>query len=137
MLAVAGGEELKPLRELGAEVAVDHRTDWKRPLESAAPDGVETALDLVGGESLARGLELVRDGGRVATTISGADEIEAPRDVSIAFIAMKSSTSAVDAGDLTTRVLQTHPFEQAQAALGTLRTGDRAPGEIVLTSETP
>lgn len=141
VLAVAGGDELEALRELGADVAVDYRSDWKRVLDAAAPDGVETALDLVGGDSLALGLGLVRDGGRVATTISGADETETPRDITISFIAMKSTTRAlesvaalVDAGRLTTRVLETFAFDEAPAALDTLRAGDRAPGEIVLSS---
>lgn len=143
VIAVAGGEELEPLRELGAEVAADYRTEWKSRLEAAAPDGVETALDLVGGESLALGLDLVRNGGRVATTVSGADETEAPRDISIELIAMKSTTSAlraiadqIDAGDLTTRVLRTYTFEEVPAALDALRTGHRAPGEIVLSGRT-
>jgi NADPH:quinone reductase-like Zn-dependent oxidoreductase len=140
VIAVAGGEELEPLLELGAEVAVDYRTEWKSRLEAAAPDGVETALDLVGGESLALGLDLVRDGGRVATTISGADATEAPRDISIGLIAMRSTTSAlgaiadrIDAGDLSTRVLRTYPFEEVAVALDALRTRDRAPGQIVLS----
>ncbi len=140
VVAVAGGEELEPLRELGVEAAADYRTEWKSRLEAAAPDGVDTALHLAGGESLALGLDLVRDGGQVATTVSGAEKTAAPRDISIGLIAMKSTTSAlgaiadrIDADDLTTRVVRTYPFEDVALALGDLRARHRAPGEIVLS----
>ena len=112
VIAIAGAGALEPLRRLGAGVAVDHRTEWGRHLADAAPRGVEAALDLVGGESLARALDLVCDGGRVVTIIWGAAQIGAPRGISIRFLPMRSTLGALDA----------------------MRSRDRAPGELVLLS---
>ncbi len=141
VITIAGARALEPLRRLGADLAVDHRTEWRQRLAPAVPRGVEGALDLVGGESLTRGLDLVRDGGRVVTTISGAARIEAPRGLDIRFLAMKSTPGALDAiadwverGRLTTPVDRTFALEEAPAALDAMRSRDRAPGELVLLS---
>ncbi len=141
VLAIAGAPALEPLRRLGAELAVDHRTQWERRLASAAPRGADAMLDLVGGESLARALDFVRDDGRVVTTISGAARIEAPRGISIRFLPMRSTLGALDAiadlverGGLTTPIARTYAFEEAPAALDAMGSLDRAPGEVVLLS---
>ncbi len=139
VIAIAGAGALEPLRQLGAELAVDHRTPWGRLVAPAAPRGVEAALDLVGGASLARALDFVRDGGRVVTTISGAARIGAPRGISIRFLPMRSTPGALDAiadlverGGLTTPIARTYALEEAAAALDAVRSRDRAPGEFVL-----
>jgi len=141
VIAIAGAGALEPLRRLGAGVAVDHRTDWGRLMAPAAPRGVEAALVLVGGESLTRALDLVRDAGRVVTTISGAARTEAPRGISIQFLPMRSTLGALDTiadlverGGLTTPIERTFAFEEAPAALDAMRSLDRAPGEFVLLS---
>ncbi len=141
VIAVAGARALEPLRRLGADLAVDHRADWRRRLAPAAPQGMEAALDLVGGESLARALDFVRDRGRVVTTISGAARIEAPRGISIRFLPMRSTPGALDAiadlverGGLTTPIARTFALEEAPTALEAMRSRDRAPGELVLLS---
>ncbi len=139
VIAIAGAGALEPLRRLGADLVVDHRTEWRSRLAPAAPRGVEAVLDLVGGESLARALELVRDGGRAVTTISGAARIETPRDISIRFLAMRSTPGTLDAiadrverGELTTPIERTFSLEEAPSALDAMRSRDRAPGEVVL-----
>ncbi len=139
VIAVAGANALEPLRRLGAELAVDYRTEWSRSLAPVAPRGVEAALDLVGGESLALALDRVRDGGRVVTTISGAARTQAPRGISIHFLAMRSTPGALDAiadlverGELSTPIEQTLALEEATAAFEAMRAPDRALGEFVL-----
>ncbi len=139
VIAVAGANALEPLRRLGAELAVDYRTEWSRSLAPVAPRGVEAALDLVGGESLALALDRVRDGGRVVTTISGAARTQAPRGISIHFLAMRSTPGALDAiadlvesGELSTPIEQTLALEEAAAAFEAMRAPDRALGEFVL-----
>jgi NADPH:quinone reductase-like Zn-dependent oxidoreductase len=141
VLAIAGATELAPLHRLGAELAVDHRTEWERRLAPAAPRGADAALDLVGGESLVRALALLGDAGRVVTTISGAARSEAPRGISIRFLAMRSTAGDLDAiadlverGGLTTPIARTYGLEEAPAALDAMRSRDRAQGELVLLS---
>jgi len=139
VIAVAGAEALEAVRRLGADLAFDYRTEWRRDLAPAAPHGVEAVLDLVGGESLALALERVRDGGQVVTTIAGAARIEAPRGIAVRFLAMRSTPGALDAiadlverGGLTTPIERTFALEEAPAALDALRSGERPLGEFAL-----
>ncbi len=140
-MAIAGARAMEPLRQLGAELTLDHRTDWRHRLRAAVPQGVDAALDLVGGESLARALDFVREGGGVVTTISGAARTEAARGISVRFLPMRSTFGALDAiadlverGGLTTPIARTFALEEAPAALDAMRSRDRAPGEVVLLS---
>ncbi len=139
VIAIAGARALEPLRDLGAEIVFDHRTEWGRRLATAAPRGVDAAVDLVGGEALARALETVRDEGRIVTSISGAAHREAPRGISIRFLPMRSTFGALDAiaelverGGLSTPIARTYALEEAASALDALRSRNRIPGEVAL-----
>ncbi len=68
VLAVASGRDgVELVRRLGADAAVDgKRDDVARAVRDFAPDGLDAALVLAHGESLAPALALVRGGGRVA-----------------------------------------------------------------------
>lgn len=139
VLTVAGARELETLRRLGAEVAVDYREAWASRIRSAAPVGVDAVLDLVGGESLRQAFALVRDGGRVVSTVVGEADIEPPSGVAFGLLKMKSSRAAldaiadlVDAGGLSTRIVRQYAFDAAPAALDAVGATDREPGEIVL-----
>ncbi len=141
VMAIAGAGAPETLERLGASLVLDHRTAWGRRLEPAALRGVDGVLDLVGGESLSRALEFVRGGGRVVTTISGADRTASPSGVAIRFLPMRSTTGALDAiadlverGGLATPIERTFPFAQAPAALEAMRSRPRPPGDLVLLS---
>jgi NADPH:quinone reductase-like Zn-dependent oxidoreductase len=68
VLAVASGSDgVELVRRLGADAAVDgKREDVGRAARDFAPGGLDAALVLVHGESLAPALAAVRKGGRVA-----------------------------------------------------------------------
>lgn len=69
-IAVTSGSDakLQRARELGAEIAVNYRTDpdWHKAIKKAAGT-VDLIVDSAGGESFARAIALVRPGGRVVT----------------------------------------------------------------------
>ncbi|HEY2898993.1 MAG TPA: NADP-dependent oxidoreductase [Polyangia bacterium] len=68
VLAVASGSDgVELVRRLGADVAVDGRQDDpKAAALDFAPDGLDAALVLTGGDGSARALTAVKKGGRVA-----------------------------------------------------------------------
>jgi NADPH:quinone reductase len=68
VLATASGQDGAALvLELGAEAAIDLRhDDAVERLRALAPNGLDAALALAGGDALERCLDLVRSGGRVA-----------------------------------------------------------------------
>ena len=68
VLATASGEDgMALVRRLGADMAMDSRRDDVIEIARRfAPDGVDAVLALAGGDALARCLETIRDGGRVA-----------------------------------------------------------------------
>ncbi|MFT4874966.1 MAG: NADPH:quinone reductase-like Zn-dependent oxidoreductase [Halioglobus sp.] len=139
VLTIAGPGELDTLRQLGAEVAVDYHEEWPPRIRSAASGDVDAALDLVGGESLEKALRLVRDGGRVVSTVASESGVEAPPGIAFELLKMKSSRAAldaiadlVDAGGLSTRIAGRYALQDTPAALDAARAPDREPGEIVL-----
>ncbi len=68
VVTTAGGpERAARCVELGAELAVDHRTDdVLEQVHRLAPDGVDVVLDVLGAGSLAANLAALADGGRLA-----------------------------------------------------------------------
>ncbi|HTU74176.1 MAG TPA: zinc-binding dehydrogenase [Trebonia sp.] len=67
VIATAGSAaKLEFLAGLGADVAIDHtRPDWADQVRAAAPDGVDVALDAVGGATLDASIDLLKPLGRV------------------------------------------------------------------------
>ncbi|MGA4960309.1 NADP-dependent oxidoreductase [Streptomyces lavendulocolor] len=76
VIAVAAGEDHDYARALGAAEVIDYRTsDVAGAVRVTHPDGVDAVLDLVDGREVVMGriAPLVRDGGRLATTVFAAD----------------------------------------------------------------
>ena len=65
--ATAGAKNLAYLSELGCDLALDYRTDWRPRLRERFPDGVDVLLDTVGQGVLDHPLDLIRDGGIFVT----------------------------------------------------------------------
>ena len=67
VIATAGSAaKLEFLAGLGADATIDHsRTDWADRVRAAAPEGVDVALDAVGGAMLDASIGLLRPLGRV------------------------------------------------------------------------
>jgi NADPH:quinone reductase-like Zn-dependent oxidoreductase len=120
-------------RELGATETVDHtRGDLLDAVRMTHPGGIEAIIDLVSNsEALSRIAGLVREGGRLASSVYAADVEElAMRGVEATNIGVHPDarqlgelSRMVDAGELTVRLERTFPLERAPEALDESRTG--------------
>jgi NADPH:quinone reductase-like Zn-dependent oxidoreductase len=129
------------VRELGATETIDHtREDVVETVRAAHPDGIEAIIDVVSGpEALSRMAGLVKEGGRIASSVSAADvESLALRSIEAKNISMQPSAQRleelswmVDAGEISVRLERTFPLENAREALEESRTG-HVRGKIVL-----
>jgi len=68
VIAVARVEQADQLRDLGAALAVE-RGDYTAKVRQHYPNGVDAAIDLVGGAAAHTVFDLVRDGGRYVTSV--------------------------------------------------------------------
>src|SRR5512142_699704 len=85
VLAVASGADgVELVRKLGADVAVDgKRDDVAGAARTLAPNGLDAALVLVHGDSLAPALAAVRKGGRIAYPNGVEPAPRAPKGVKV------------------------------------------------------
>jgi NADPH:quinone reductase-like Zn-dependent oxidoreductase len=129
------------VRELGATETIDHtREDVVETVRAAHPGGIEAIIDVVSDpEALGRMAGLVKEGGRIASSVSAADvESLALRSIEAKNISMQPSAQRleelswmVDAGEISVRLERTFPLENAREALVESRTG-HVRGKIVL-----
>jgi NADPH:quinone reductase-like Zn-dependent oxidoreductase len=136
------GAEDDFVRALGASDTVDYSTgDVPGAVRAKYPDGVTALIDLVNrDEAFAPMAALVRDGGRIATTLGVADvEALAQRDIRATNI-MGSPTpeklvtlaDAAVAGTLRVEVQRTFPLDSANEALQAFSGGTL--GKLVLVA---
>lgn len=131
-------------RGLGAAETVDHtREDLVETVRAAHPDGIEAIIDVASNrDALGRVVGLVKEGGRLASSVFAADvENLAKRAVKATNIGMQPDARRleelawmVDAGELSVRLERTFPLERAAEALEESRTG-HVRGKIVLLVE--
>ena len=128
-------------RELGAAQTIDHsREDLVKTVRAVHSDGIEAVIDVVsGGEALDRIAGLLKQGGRLATSVFAADlEGLARRSIRATNVSMQPDARRleelariVDAGELSVRLERTFQLESAPEALEESRTG-HVRGKIVL-----
>lgn len=128
-------------RELGATETVDHtRRDLLDAVRMTHPGGIEAIIDVVSErDALGRIAGLVKEGGRLASSVYAADvESLAQRGIKATNVSVQPDarrleelSRIVDAGELTVRLERTFPLEQAPEALDESRTG-HVRGKIVL-----
>ncbi|HLL40295.1 MAG TPA: zinc-binding dehydrogenase, partial [Rubrobacteraceae bacterium] len=72
VLASAGTQNQDTLKELGADVAIDYTSEdvFQIALEDTAGAGVDTVIDTVGGDLIAKSIQAARVFGRLASIIS-------------------------------------------------------------------
>jgi NADPH:quinone reductase-like Zn-dependent oxidoreductase len=134
------GDEDALVRSLGASETVDYAGgDIVGTLRARHPGGIDALIDLVNrDEAFGPVADLVRDGGRIATTLGAADvDALATRGVRATNIAgdpthdkLTTLAEAVAAGTLTVPVQETFALDEAPAALEAFTAGTR--GKIVL-----
>ncbi|HEY0443272.1 MAG TPA: NADP-dependent oxidoreductase [Candidatus Limnocylindrales bacterium] len=134
------GDEESFVRGLGAAETVDYTAgDVADSIRSIAPDGVAALIDVVSrDQAFVRMTEIVRDGGRISTTLGAADvEALARRNIRATNVMGRPTTEKlialgeqVLAGTLRIEVQRTFPLVDAAAALAAFAAGTR--GKIVL-----
>jgi NADPH:quinone reductase-like Zn-dependent oxidoreductase len=128
-------------RELGASETVDHtRRDLLNAVRMTHPGGIEAIIDVVSERDvLSRLAGLVKEGGRIASSVYAADvESLAQRGIKATNVGvhpdarrLEELSRMVDAGELAVRLERTFPLERAPEALDESRTG-HVRGKIVL-----
>jgi len=128
-------------RDLGAAEVIDHtRGDLVDTVRAVYPGGIEAVIDVVSGrEALGRIAGLVKEGGRLASSVYAADvRALAERGVEATNIGTQADarrleelSRMVDAGELSVRLERTFSLEEAPKALEQSRTG-HVRGKIVL-----
>ena len=122
---------------LGADVVVDHQADLAAQVRAAAPDGVDAVAHLAGDPSV---VELVRDGGRFASTLVQSPE-QVPTQTATVIPVFANPTpqtlarcAASQATGATTVAIQdVYPLQQLQAAFDAFAQGTL--GKIVITTD--
>jgi NADPH:quinone reductase-like Zn-dependent oxidoreductase len=135
VLATASADHADYVRSLGADQAIDYKAT---KFESVAKD-VDLVLDLVGGETQARSLEVVKLGGYLVSTVMPPPQDQAARrNVHATMFSMQASTDGLvqlgellDAGKIKPNVAKTYPLAQARDAWQHVLSGHTR-GKIVL-----
>lgn len=141
VIATAKPGEVAFVRELGASATVDYSSgDVAEAIRGIYPDGVTALIDTVNrGEALAPMAALVRDGGRIATTLGTADvEALAARDVRATNLMgtptpekLSALAEQAAAGTLRVEIQETYPLAEAPRAFAAFMAGTR--GKLVVT----
>jgi len=123
---------------LGAVEAIDYRErDVVEAVREIAPDGVDVVLDVVGGETLRRSVDAVRDEGRIVSIVQPpTDDVFRQRGIEPSYVFVRPNAEEltelaelVDEDRLSVHVEELLPLEQAARAHELSAAGDpRAQG---------
>jgi NADPH:quinone reductase-like Zn-dependent oxidoreductase len=135
------GDEDAFVRSLGASETIDYAVDDVAAVVRARyPGGIDALIDLVNrNEALAALSSIVKDGGRISTTMNAVDaDALATRRLQGANVAgMPTAEKLADLADQVTQgklrieIQQTFPFAEAPAALDMFMAGTR--GKVVIS----
>jgi NADPH:quinone reductase-like Zn-dependent oxidoreductase len=133
VIATAGASDTAYARSLGAGTVIDYRTDR---FEEIAPK-VDIVLDMVGGETAARSLRIIRSGGILVSAVSQPPAHA--EDIRAVFFLVEVTTERLDRitrlfddRALRPRVGSVLPLAQARDAHDMLAGAPHQPGKIVL-----
>ena len=141
VITTASGGDLDFVRSLGADQAIDYeKQDFTQAVEP-----VDLVLDLVGGDTQARSVGVLRDGGTLVSTIDVADAVRADaarRGIRIPdrwhaepnAAQLGEVAGMVERGQVTVTVSETFPLAEVAAAQQRLERGG-VRGKVVLTLE--
>ena len=120
VIATASARDAEYLIGLGVAEVIDYHTER---FEDRV-HGADAVIDLVGGETLERSLDVVQRGGIVVTTVGGLDDVKA-RALGIRIVQMRMKPSSadlralarlIDDGIVTPRGTHVVPLDQARDA---------------------
>jgi NADPH:quinone reductase-like Zn-dependent oxidoreductase len=135
VIGTATGADIEYLKSLG----VDEVIDFKRERFEDKATGTDAAVDLVGGETLARSYAVVKKGGVLATTVQPIDESAAKR-VGIRAVQVVMRRNAADLAELARlvengavkpRLFKTMNLSQAREAQELSESG-KTQGKVIL-----
>lgn len=137
VVASASAGSLEHLTSLGADAAVDYRSDWRAQVRSLRPDGVDAAVAIPSGTTVGA-MDVVRDAGEVITV--SADDVTPVRGIRVSGLDYAAPLRAplqhlleeVQAGRFPLHIDMQLPLERAEDALAKVRS-QRARGKTVLT----
>jgi NADPH:quinone reductase-like Zn-dependent oxidoreductase len=144
LAAAAGATVLAPglpedtdyLRGLGAAEVLDRNGDIAAAVRERYPDGVDALLDLVSSdpEALNAYAAVVRDGGRIASSVGAAGEGTGRTNVSAlpGRENLERLAGLLDDGTLTVPIQASYPLAQVDQALKDL-TGQHTQGKLAIT----
>jgi len=135
VIGTATGADIEYLVSLGVEEVVD----FKRERFEDAATGLDAAVGLVGGETLARSYAVVKKGGVLATTVQSVDEFAAKRaGIRAVQVIMRRNAAdlaelarLVETGALKPRLFRTMNLSQAREAQELSETG-KTKGKVIL-----
>jgi NADPH:quinone reductase len=141
VVGVARAEQADRLSTLGATLAVE-RGDYADRVRRHYPNGVDAAIDLVGGAAAHTAFGLVRDGGRYVTSVPPYIDPDGPfdtaRGIPVQLLVVAPNPTQLTellgqaaAGTLDTTIEATYPLEQAAEAHQRQAAG-RLNGRVVL-----
>jgi NADPH:quinone reductase-like Zn-dependent oxidoreductase len=142
VVATARPEDEEWIRGLGAAEVVDYAGDVAAAVRSAHPDGVDSLIVAVQlGDAFGPIAGLVKDGGRIASTVGGADAVT-ERDIRATNVMGQSDPDAfaqvvglAAAGTIQVPITRTFTFDELPEALG-LVGETRSRGKFAVTIST-
>jgi len=137
VVATASSANLGYVRGLGAETVVDYK---KERFEESL-NGVDVVLDMVGGDTQQRSLQVLKPGGILVSVVSPVPEAAQKRYgvraayfyVDVTTARLNTITQLFDNGKLSTNVGTVLPLEQARTAHEMLGGEPHKRGKIVLS----
>jgi NADPH2:quinone reductase len=141
VIGVASERNREYVLGLGAYEVVDYtRQDAVETVRSFKPEGVDVVLDTIGGESLERAVEAVRDGGRLVSIAQPpTDERFRQREIDPTYVFVRPDgeqleelADLAEAGRLGVELAEVLPLEQAARAHELSESG-HVRGKLVLT----
>lgn len=124
VIATASASHHRSLQELGASELIDYtQTDFAATVRAAHPEGIDAVLDCVGGETAARSVETVRDGGRLVSIVD-LEQVHPTCGIAPRLLYFRPDgkqlaelAKLVDTGQLEVRLDQVFALEEARLAL--------------------
>jgi NADPH2:quinone reductase len=136
VLAPGLPEDTDYLRGLGAAEVIDRNADIVATVRQRYPDGVDALLDLVSSspEALDAYATVVRDGGRIASSVGAAGQ--GPGRANVGALPGRENlerlAGLLAAGTLSVPIQASYPVAQADQALKAL-TGQHTQGKLAIT----
>jgi NADPH2:quinone reductase len=139
VVGVASSANRDYVLALGAREVVDyHDEDWPAQVRKWFPEGVDALFDCAGGDTLIRGFDTVRDGGRAVGIVYGGPDA-APRGIAFQRFSAASGRERMariaemaDAGKLRVELAAELPLGRAREALELVAAGHTR-GKVVVT----